>query len=50
MVPERLDGCYSYSVFKILPIIGRCPAKIIAAQKIAPKNMAIIYNDSNNFD
>jgi hypothetical protein len=37
LVPERLDGFYSYFVFQNLSVIGRCPmdTKILAPKIVA---------------
>jgi hypothetical protein len=40
LAPERLDGFYSYLIFKSLTSIGRCPMDMnIPAQKIRALQM-----------
>jgi hypothetical protein len=56
LVPERLDGFYSYSAFLSISVIGRCqvnvniPALQIGAIHMGPKtqNGDFLKDDSNN--
>jgi hypothetical protein len=54
LLPERLDGFYSYSVFKTLPVIGRFPINMnIPVTKIGAlktQNSYFLYNGYNDFD
>jgi hypothetical protein len=54
LVPAQLSGIYSYSVFKILSVIGWCPINLNRTHSkiCGPKaqNIDVLENGSKDFD